>query len=365
MTLRHHMLFWSGTFVLFLGLLWLLKPVLLPFVLGAAIAYLLEPIMEFLHRRKIPRTIAALLILLVFFTIVTVALVMIAPVIYRQTIGLIDAMPGYLDRLWEYGGPYFSWLQERFGNGDFDDLQQALRDHMGQALKVSGDIAAGLASGGQAFISTVSLLVITPLVAFFMMKEWRTMTKWIDNQIPRHNYDKIKDLLCQIDRKISGFIRGQFTVALVLGVIYAAVLYIVGLDFGLLIGFMAGILSIIPLVGSTAGLLVSIIVAWLQTGTWPFVATVAAIFMAGQFLEGNILTPRLLGQSVGLHPLWILFAIMAGGSLFGLTGMFLAVPVVASIGVLTGFFLEEYRKSPYYEDKNKSGKKTDRKPASS
>lgn len=354
------MIFWSGAFVFLLLLLWLLKPVLLPFVLGAAIAYLLEPIMEFLHRRKVPRTLAALSILLVFFALVTVILMIVTPVIYRQAVSLIETMPDYADRLWEHGAPYFGWLQERFGNGGFDDLQQALREHFGQAVKVGTDIASGLLSGGQAFLGTLSLLVITPLVAFFMMKEWRNMTQWIDRQIPRRNYDRIKKLLCDIDRKISGFIRGQFTVALVLGVIYATALYIAGLDFGLLIGFMAGLLSIIPLVGSMAGLLASVVVAWLQAGTWQFVAVVAAIFMAGQFFEGNILTPRLLGQSVGLHPLWILFAIMAGGSLFGLTGMFLAVPAVASIGVLTGFLLEEYRKSPYYEDetKEKSGKTT-------
>lgn len=367
MTLRNHIYFWIATTVLILGVIWLLKGVLLPFVLGAAIAYLLEPVMEFLSRKKLPRTIGAFLILLVFFSAVMLALAVITPVIYRQSIQLINAIPGYAEQFWELGGPYIGWLQEKFNNGDFSDLQKTVQSHIGKALEISTDVVTGLASGGSALVGTLSLFVITPLVAFFMMKEWNHMTEWFDRQIPRHSYDKIKGLLKEIDLKISGFIRGQFSVALVLGIIYATALYIAGLDFGLLIGFMAGLLSIIPLVGSTAGLIVSVAVAWFQAGTWQFVAVIAAIFMVGQFVEGNILTPRLLGKSVGLHPLWILFSIMAGGSLFGLTGMFLAVPVTASIGVLTGFALDEYRKSAYYrtaepEKKKKTAKrKTTRK----
>lgn len=357
MTLKNHIYFWSAAFVLMLGALWLLKGVLLPFVLGAAIAYLLEPVMEFLSRKKLPRTIAAFLILLIFFSTVMLALAIITPVIYRQSVLFIDAIPGYAEQLWDLGGPYIGWLQEKFNNGDFTDLQKAVQNHIGKALEISTNVAFGLASGGQAFIGTLSFLVITPLVAFFMMKEWNRMTEWFDRQIPRHSYDQITGLLKEIDLKISGFIRGQFSVALTLGVIYATALFFADLDFGLLIGLMAGLLSIIPLVGSTAGLLVSVAVAWFQEGTWQFVAIIAAIFMVGQFVEGNILTPRLLGKSVGLHPLWILFSIMAGGSLFGLTGMFLAVPVTASIGVLTGFALDEYRKSSYYKTAEPKKKK--------
>lgn len=349
MTIKNHILFWSCALILFLLSVWLLKSVLLPFVLGAAIAYLLEPIMEALHKKKLPRTMSALLILTIFFLTVTLVLALITPVAYRQAIQLFDTIPEYADKLWEMGAPYTGWLQSKIDNSDFSDLQALLQNNVDKAIKISNSLFGGLVSGGQALIATLSLLIITPLVAFFMMKEWLTMTRWLDQQIPRHSYEQIKELLKQIDTKISGFIRGQFMVALALGVIYATLLFLAGLDFGLLIGMTAGLLSIIPLIGSTVGLFVSVVIAWFQSGDISFVAIIAAIFMAGQFVEGNILTPRLLGKSVGLHPLWILFAIMAGGSLLGILGMFLAVPVTASIGVLIGFALEQYRNSPYYK----------------
>lgn len=183
------------------------------------------------------------------------------------------------------------------------------------------------------------------------------MTKWTDDLIPRGSYDTVKGLLHQINVKLSGFVRGQISVAFALAIIYALALTVAGLKFGFLIGIMAGVLSVIPLIGSTVGLVVSVLVAWFQSGEWSYVGIIAAIFLVGQFVEGNFLTPKLLGSSVGLHPLWILFALLAGGSLFGIVGMFLAVPVAAVVGVLLGFAIKQYRESPYYTDGEKKAPK--------
>jgi predicted PurR-regulated permease PerM len=279
---------------------------------------------------------------------------MILPIAYREAIDLSNTLPVYADRLWEMFSPYIGALQTHFVEGDAQALQEIVRENIGKAVSVGSGMVYGIGMGGQAVMSFFSIMVLTPLVAFFMMIEWDVITAWLDKQIPRHNYKVIKDLLSEIDRKISGFVRGQITIAFFLSIIYATALTIAGLNFGFLIGFIAGLLSVIPMLGSSLGLIFSLGVAWFQSGEISYVGIIAAIFIIGQLLEGNILTPRILGKSVGLHPLWILFSIMAGAAAFGIVGMLLAVPVVASAGVLTGFFLNQYRQSAYYKDKKKA-----------
>ena len=346
---RNHVLFWAAAFLVFLALTWLFKSVMLPFVLGAAVAYLLDPLAEKLARRGVSRTIAALLVLAVFFVFVVAVLALVLPFAYREAVQFIDAVPSYVEKIGALAAPYTGWLHDRFGNGDPAAFENALKNNISSAFKVGGSVLAGLAVGGQALAGFLSVMILTPLTAFFMIREWPQITGWIDNQIPRKNYKIIKNLLAQINAKVAGFVRGQLSIAFVLALIYAVALLLAGLNFGFLIGLMAGLLSIVPLVGSTVGLLVSIGMAWLQSGEWGYVGIIAAIFIVGQFVEGNILTPRLLGKSVGMHPLWILFVLMAGGSAFGIVGMLLAVPVAASLGVLVGFAFEQYRQSDYYK----------------
>lgn len=346
--LWHHLLFWFLACALLIGFIALFGPVLLPFVLGLAIAYLLNPVVSFLARRKIPRWIAALAILGLFILFVAGAIALAVPHLYREAVDLANAMPGYIDHLWQMTGPYVGWAQDRFANGETEGVKEALRNNIGNALKAGAGVLAGLAGGGKALAGFMSTLVLTPLIAFFMMEEWPRMTGWVDSLLPRGSRETIRGLLKQIDGKIAGFVRGQISIAFALGVIYALALTFAGLKFGFLIGMAAGFLSVIPLVGSTAGLLAAGVVAWFQSGEIGYTGMIAGIFIAGQFIEGHILTPRLLGESVGLHPLWILFALMAGGSMLGIVGMLLAVPAFASAGVLIGFALGKYRESPYY-----------------
>jgi predicted PurR-regulated permease PerM len=214
---------------------------------------------------------------------------------------------------------------------------------------VTGGIMGSVAAGGKFVVGAATTIALTPLVAFFMMVEWPRIVAWVEGLYPRQHAALIGNLLTKIDTKVAGFIRGQITVAFILGLIYALALAIAGLNYGFLIGICAGILSIIPLVGSTLGLVVSVVIAWFQTGDLVYTGIIAAIFLTGQFIEGNFLSPKIVGDSVGLHPLWIIFALLAGGSLFGIVGMLIAVPVAAVIGVLSGFAIERYKASPLYQ----------------
>lgn len=342
--------FWAGAFVFFIAFIWLFNDILTPFILGIAIAYLLDPILrKFSTQKSIPRWAGALIILSLFFLFLTIIFILIAPMAFRQGQMLIEQIPNYIQNLMDYLSPYLTWLQDRVGSDYMEQLNTYLKDNSGKIVGVTGGIAAGIASGGAAVVGFVTTMVLTPLVAFFMMKEWPKIVAWVQSLYPRQHAVMIKDLTRQIDTKLSGFIRGQITVAFILALIYAISLSIAGLNYGFLIGLGAGIFSIIPLVGSTLGLFVGVIVAWFQTGDLVYTAIIGAIFMAGQFVEGNFLTPTLVGDSVGLHPLWIMFALLAGGSLLGIVGMLLAVPVAAVVGVLTGFAIHQYKSSQLYQ----------------
>ncbi len=348
MSTRYQAFFWLAVTMAFLATIWVLGDMLLPFIVGMAVAYLLGPVVGRMIRAGVPRGMAALLILLLFFAVITLILLLIMPFAYREAVQLAMDLPQYADKVQENLAPYIDWLQDKMQMGDLSGYQETLKNNIGQGFRFLGSLMLRLMGGGQAIAGFVTFMVITPIVAFLMMEEWVRITKWIDDMIPRRSYATIRDLLTQMDKKISGFVRGQVIISCALAVAYAIALTIAGLKFGFLIGLMAGLLSVIPMVGSMVGLVVAILVAWFQSHELSYVGIIAAIFLVGQFLEGNIITPRIMGQSVGLHPLWILFALLAGGALFGIAGMLLAVPVAAVIGVLATFAITQYKASPYY-----------------
>ena len=350
MTIKMHAVFWLICIGLIALFVFLFNDVLTPFVIGIAVAYLLNPLVLRLEKLGISRTLATLLILAFFLLLVIGLLVLVTPPLYRELAQLVASLPDYLQSLGDRLEPYLNRVQEEVDGGNLDQrIQDAVQSNLSNAFDFSTSLLGGLLSGGRALVNFLSLLFITPLVAFFMMREWPEVTKKVDDLIPRHNHDEIKDLLGKIDTKIAGFIRGQLLVALSLGLIYALALSIAGLEYGILVGLMAGLLSIIPLFGSIVGLAASVILAWLQTGELVFVGIIASIFIVGQVLEGNVISPKLLGGSVGLHPLWILFSIMAGASLFGIVGMMISVPVAATVGVLLQFGIDQYQDSSYYK----------------
>lgn len=348
MTAQRQILFWSITFAAFLGLVLLFNAVLLPFVLGMVIAYLLNPLVNWFAKVKLGRRPAALIILTVFFALFAGLLALVAPVIYRELSELMKEIPNYIERLKSLLEPVTERVEDFIGQQDKEEVQALVTDHAATAVAALGSVAGGLVYGGQMMLHFISLIVITPIVAYFMMKEWPRIVAWIENILPRPSKNTILSLLDQIDRKLSGFIRGQVTVAFMLGLAYALGLSIVGLKYGFLIGILAGLLSIIPMVGSVTGFIVGVAVAWFQTYSWEFPLVVASIFIIGQIIEGNILTPKIVGDRVGLHPLWIFFALMAGASLFGFLGMLLAVPVAAVASVIISFMIREYKFSPFF-----------------
>ncbi len=345
-----HLIFWSCASLLFLLTIMLFKSVLLPFVLGIAVAYLLNPIVNKLGDIGISRAPAAIIILGSFLIVIVGFIGVISPILYREISQFSDDLPNYIEKFWGIMSPITAKLNQYIGGENGQSLEVLLKQNAGSAVSVANYIAQKFASGGQAIMDIISVTIFMPIVAYFMMKEWDNVTNWVCSLMPRHSEEVIMGLLEQINTKLSGFVRGQITVALFLGIAYAIALSIAGLKYGILIGLMSGLLSIIPMFGSIVGLLVSVAVAWFQAGDIIFVGIIAAIFITGQLIEGNFLTPKLVGDSVGLHPLWVFFALLAGGSLLGILGMFLAVPVAAVIGVLLSFTIKKYKESAYYKE---------------
>ena len=327
---------------------YLLHGILFPFVAGIAVAYLLDPVADWLESRGVSRPVATLLILATFFVIVIVALLLLAPLLYSQIAALLARVPEYTQGLRDSVSAMLVDLKARLRDEDMQRLQETLGGYAGDALRWLAGIVAGIWRGGLALFNLISLIVITPLVAFYLLRDWDSIVARLDAMIPRPAVDSIRAQVREIDERLAGFVRGQATVCLILGTIYAVGLTLIGLDFGLLVGIGAGLISFIPYLGTIIGLAVGVGLAVAQFGvSWP-VVLVAAVFGIGQVLEGYVLTPKLVGDRVGLHPVWVLFALMAGGTMFGFTGVLVAIPAAAALGVIIRHAVERYRGSDTY-----------------
>lgn len=349
MSQRQQWLAWGLILALFIVLLVLLRGILLPFVVAMASAYLLDPVADRLEERGLSRTMATLWIVVVFFAAIAAVLVVLVPVIVHQLDSFVGNLPKYLAALRDSALPYLQHIAGRFGIDLDGGLQTALKNNSEQAMKVVNGVLAGLWGGGAALFNTLSLLVVTPVVSFYLLRDWDRMIAHINDYLPLDHAETVREQAREIDRVLAGFVRGQMLVCLILAIFYGLGLSLLGLQFGLFIGLTAGAISFIPYVGSTLGFIVSIGVALAQFWPdWIWVAAVAALFGVGQFLEGNFIAPKLVGDRVGLHPVWIMFGLFAGGALFGFVGILLAVPIFAVIGVLTRFALNRYRDSLLY-----------------
>jgi predicted PurR-regulated permease PerM len=260
----------------------------------------------------------------------------------------IDNIPGYVTKLRTViSDPSRPWVQKIVGAGLNADV--GISDLVTQGVGWLTAFLKSLWSGGSALISLFSLLVVTPVVAFYLIYDWHTMIRVVDSWIPLQQRDTVRGLAREVDAAIAGFVRGQSAVCLILGSFYAITLTLAGLNFGLLIGLISGLITFIPYVGSMTGLILAVAVAVAQF--WPdymWIAMIIGIFLVGQFIEGNVLAPKLVGESVGLHPVWLIFALLAFGYLFGFVGLLIAVPLAATIGVLTRFALRRYLESSFY-----------------
>lgn len=347
MALQRQLLFWLGALAVLAIFLLLFSGILLPFVAGLALAYLLDPIADRLERLGLPR-IAATVVILASVLVLFVAIIMlVAPLLGSQLASFIERLPQTVQKLQELVSSQ-PWVERMVGQG-MGQLRSSFGSFVSQGVNWATSFLASLWTGGQALMSILSLLVVTPVVAFYMLIDWDRMVETVDSWTPLRHRETIRRLAREIDGGVAGFVRGQALVCLLLGTFYAIALSLVGLNFGLLIGLGAGLIGFIPYIGSITGLIVSVSVAIVQFWPdWTMVALVLGIFVFGQFVEGNILQPRLVGRSVGLHPVWLMFALVAFGYLFGFVGLLVAVPLAAAVGVLVRFALHRYLESPFF-----------------
>lgn len=351
MTLERQLRFWLGALAGFVLFLWLFSGVVLPFVAGIALAYLLDPFADRLEAWGVPRGIAALAIVLGLFLVLVVGLILIVPLLGHQLSGLIDRLPSLIERLRALLAPHLDGELRKMLGGDAKALEGGLSAAFSQGTGWITRVLESLWNGGQAVISIFSVLLISPVVAAYILVDWDHMIARIDDWIPPRHRDTVRLLAGRMDAAVSGFVRGQVSVCLAMGFYYGLGLAVVGLEFGLLIGLLSGLLGFIPYVGFGFGLTVGLIVALVQYWPdWYGLAMVAAVFAGGQALEGWVLTPNWVGRSVGLHPVWLLFSLFAFGSLLGFVGMLVAVPAAAAIGVLARFAIDQYLASPLYSE---------------
>jgi predicted PurR-regulated permease PerM len=350
--IRRQAVFWMGALAAFTGFLYLFSSILLPFVMGMVIAYFLDPVADRLERLGLSRLWATVAILGSFVLLIALALVLVIPVLVAQFNDFAVRMPTYVVRLQALAADAQTSLLPDWAKGQLGAIRQNMSGVVSEGMGFVTGLASRVWSSGMAFVDLLSLMVVTPVVAFYILLDWDRMISKVDGWIPRAHVGEVRGVVRDVDTAVAGFIRGQGSLCLILGVYYAAGLSLTGLNFGLLIGFFAGMISFVPYVGSLVGLGLGLSVALVQfwgADLWTGVGFVLAVFVSGQFIEGNILQPRLVGQSVGLHPVWLMFALYAFGSLFGFVGMMVAVPAAAVVGVLVRYALSRYLMSDIFD----------------
>ncbi len=348
MTARNQALVWIGVLAALAAALTLTGGILLPFVAGMAVAYFLDPFADRLEAWGTSRTVATIIITLIFFALLILALVLLVPLLQGQVLSFVEKLPQLVNSFLASIAPLQERVEGLISSDRLEQLRDAAQSSAGTLIAWAGGLLARIWQGGVAFFNLLSLVVITPIVSFYLLRDWDRIVERVDGWLPRRHAPAIREILADIDTTVAGFVRRQGTVCLFLAVFYGVGLTIVGLDFGLTIGLATGLISFVPYFGMLVGMGVAFGVAFAQfTEVLPFVF-VFAVFMAGQAVESMFLTPKLVGDRVGLHPVWVIFALLAGGAIFGFTGVLLAVPAAATIGVLIRFFLRRYLESPLY-----------------
>ncbi|QDB99375.1 AI-2E family transporter [Mesorhizobium sp. 8] len=350
---RRQFRFWLASVVVLALFLYVFSDILLPFVAGMVLAYFLDPVADRLERLGLSRVMATVVILFAFIIVLVLAFVILIPVLASQMADFAGKLPDYLTRLQNLITSFDpQWLKERFGV-DPASLRDGLNSLLTSGFGLLTTVFESIWNSGKALVSVVSLFVVTPVVAFYMLLDWDRMVSVVDSWVPRDHVKTVRQIATDINTATAGFVRGQGTLCLVLGAMYAIGLTLTGLNFAILIGLFAGLISFIPYVGSLTGLVLAVGVAFVQFWPdWQMVVAVAAVFFVGQFIEGNILSPKLVGKSVGLHPVWLMFALFAFGALFGFVGLLVAVPAAAAIAVLVRFAIARYLESPLYKGHN-------------
>ncbi len=346
---RIQLRFWIGALLVLVLCLWLLSGILLPFVVGLVLAYFLNPVVMRLRRIGIGRTIASLAVVVVMLLGVVLFFLVVLPILTSQLFEFAQRLPSYVARLQGlFTEENREWLSHIVGDR-LPDMQRSISELMTQGVTYLLGLLSSVWAGGQALVSMFALMVVTPVVMFYILCDWDNMLDFVDRLLPLQQRPVLRDLAREMDGAVAGFVRGQALVCLLLGLYYAIALSMTGLNFGLLIGLVSGAVSFIPYVGSLTGLVLAMGVAIVQFfPDWGMIATVFAIFIFGQTIEGYVLYPKLVGDSIGVHPVWLMFALFAFGYLFGFVGLLLAVPLTAVVGVAARFAVGKYLNSTLY-----------------
>jgi len=344
---------WIAAALLVTGwLVWLLAPVLTPFLLSALLAYMADPVVNRLERWKVRRDVAVSLVFLVVISILVVAMLILVPLLVRETIDLVERLPGYFQTLQETALP---WIEEQFdielGIDTFDAAQatELIREHFRNIAGAAGTLLTYITESGGRFVIWITGMVLVPLVTFYLMRDWHKLLDSLRDMLPRNIEPVAVRLSRDCDEALGGFLRGQLMVMISLGIIYSIGLLIVGLNNAIAIGMIAGLVSFVPYLGAIIGILLAGITAVIQNFEFWFLLSVAVVFTVGQLIESFLLTPKLVGDRIGLHPVLVIFTVMAGAHLFGFIGILLALPVAAAGTVLVRFFYRNYKLSSVYE----------------
>lgn len=337
-------------FGLFGWLIYLLQPVLMPFLVGILLAYLGDPLVDRLEARGLSRTWGVVAVFTLFALCLLALLLILLPLLGRQLVRLYELAPQALDWLQQHALP---WLQARFGLGaDFwqlDSLKALLSEHLGQTTDLARLLLARVTSSGLALLVWIGNLLLIPVVGFYLLRDWDLMLAHLRTLLPRRREGLVVLLAGECHEVLGAFLRGQLLVMLALALVYAGGLMLLGLELGLLIGLLAGLASIVPYMGFVVGIVAALLAALFQFGLeWYPLLGVIVVFTIGQMLEGMWLTPLLVGDRIGLHPVAVIFAVLAGGQLFGFTGVLLALPVAAVIMVLLRHVHDFYKLSALY-----------------
>ncbi|GHC14613.1 AI-2E family transporter [Gemmobacter nanjingensis] len=341
---REQVKYWGLAALLFVAVLWFLGAVILPFLVGGAIAYFMDPLADRLERAGLSRAAATGVISIAALLLTVLLFLAVLPVLFNQLTALVNEAPVMFRRLQAFMLERFPDLQDQTST-----MRQTL-ENIGKLIQSKGgELAQSLIGSAMGVINAVVFIVVVPVVAFYMLLDWDRMVARVDEILPRDHAPTVRHLAREIDRVLAAFVRGQISVCLLLGTFYAVALMLAGLNYGIVVGAIAGAVTFIPYVGAIIGGALAMGLALFQFwGDWLQIGIVAGIFALGQFLEGNVITPKLVGNSVGLHPVWLLFALSAFGSVFGFVGMLVAVPVAAALGVLARFAIDQYKQSRLY-----------------
>ena len=340
--------------VVILYLLWLLAPVLMPFAVAAMLAYLGDPLADRLERIGMGRTLAVSVVFFVLVLAAVGALLLLIPLISRQVDNLVQSLPHYVDWVRSTALP---WLQAKLrldpSAFDTDRLIAEIKDHLGSVGSVASTVLGKVTRSGFGLIAWMTNLVLIPVVAFYLLRDWDRLVAWVDDMLPRSIEPTIAHLARESDMVLGAFVRGQLLVMLALGIFYGAGLSILGLSVGPLIGMIAGLLSFVPYLGFIVGFGSALIAVLVQYGDWSHLIMVVCVFIVGQLLEGYVLVPRLVGEKIGLHPVAVIFAVLAGGYLCGFLGILLALPAASVILVVLRYLSQRYRHSRLYTEEGR------------